>query len=129
MAEHRIQNQIRNALAGQCTAFRANVGQGWTGEQVIRLENGDVLIRNARPFSTGLPTGFSDLFGWTPRVITPADVGLQLAQFTAIECKAPRGKATESQTAFLRAVERAGGLAGVARSPEDALQIIRPNRK
>lgn len=129
MRERPIQNNIRNALAGKCTAFRANVGKAWTGEQVIQLENGDVLIRNARPFSTGLPPGFSDLFGWTPRLIAPADVGLQLAVFTAIECKSATGRASESQTAFLRAVERSGGYAGVARSPDEALKIIRAHGK
>jgi hypothetical protein len=129
MREHGTQNAIRNALAGRASIFRGNVGTGWTGDQVVRLENGDVLIRNARPFTTGLPTGFSDLFGWTPRLITPADVGTQVAQFTAIECKAAKGRASESQGKFLAAVARAGGLSGVARSAEDALDIIAANRK
>ena len=129
MRERPVQNEIRNALAGKASIFRANVGQGWTGEQVIKLENGDVLIRNARPFSTGLPTGFSDLFGWTPTLITPQHVGLQLAVFTAVECKAPKRGPSESQGKFLAAVERAGGYAGVARSPDDALQIIRAHGK
>lgn len=129
MRERPIQNDIRNQLAGKATIFRGQVGTGWTGEQVIELENGDVLIRGARRFSTGLPTGFSDLFGWTPTLITPQHVGLQLAVFTAIECKAPRGRTSESQANFLRAVEKAGGYSGVAKSPADALQIIRANGK
>ena len=129
MRERPIQNDIRNALAGKATIFRGNVGVGWTGEQVIKLENGDVLIRNARPFSTGLPTGFTDLLGWTPTLITPQHVGMQLAVFTAVECKAPKGRPSESQGKFLAAVERAGGYAGVARSPDDALQIIRAHTK
>ena len=129
MRERPVQNEIRNALAGKATIFRGQVGTGWTGEQVIDLENGDVLIRGARPFSTGLPPGFSDLFGWTPTLITPQHVGLQLAVFTAIECKAPRGRTSESQANFLRAVEKAGGYSGVAKSPADALQIIRANGK
>jgi hypothetical protein len=129
MRERPVQNHIRNALAGKATIFRANVGQAWTGEQVVKLENGDVLIRNARPFTTGLPTGFSDLFGWTPRIITPADVGFSLPVFTAVECKSPTGRPSESQRNFLGAVERAGGYAGVARSPDEALKIIRAHGK
>ena len=43
--EHRIQNQIRLALAGSCILFRMNVGTGYT--------------QDGRYFSTGVPKGFS----------------------------------------------------------------------
>lgn len=48
--EHRIQNEIRLALADSCILFRMNVGTGYT--------------HDGRYFSTGVPKGFSDLFGF-----------------------------------------------------------------
>ncbi|CAG2144542.1 hypothetical protein LMG31506_03028 [Cupriavidus yeoncheonensis] len=123
--EHRIQNESRNALVGEGLYFRANVGQAWVGEVVTRLPNGDMLLRNARPFSTGLPAGFADLFGLTPVVVTPDMVGQRVAVFTAIEFKATKGRASEKQAAFLKAVNDNGGRAGVARSAKDALRVVR----
>lgn len=123
MNEHAIQNTIRNALAGKGLIFRANVGQAWVGE-AARLPGGSVLLKNARPFSTGLPAGFSDLFGLVPVVITPEMVGQTLAVFTALEVKTAKGRASDQQMAFIRAVNDNGGRAGVVRSAEDALAVI-----
>lgn len=125
MGEHVIQAKIRGALAGVAHIFRANVGRGWTGSRVDRLPGGRVLIHDARPFDTGLPPGFSDLFGWTSITVTPDMVGKRLAVFAAVEVKTPSGRVRDNQSAFLRAVAESGGRAGVARSPEDALAIIR----
>jgi hypothetical protein len=50
-------------------------------------------------------------------------VGQTIAQFVAIEVK-DRGRATPEQLTWLDAVTRAGGLAGVARSPDDARTIL-----
>ena len=105
--------------------FRANVGQAWTGD-AQRLPNGDVLIRNARPFTTGLPAGFSDLFGFVRHTVTAEDVGRHIAVFAAVEVKTKTGKPTDKQQAFIRAVQAAGGRAGVARSADDALSIVKP---
>lgn len=124
MTERRIQNEIRNALADEGLFFRANVGRAWTGD-VERLDGSTVLIRNARPFDTGLPAGFSDLFGARPVTITEHIVGRQLAVFSAIEVKAPRGRVSMKQERFIDAINAVGGFAGSARSVEDALQILR----
>lgn len=115
MSEGAIQNRIRLALAGKATIFRGNVGQAWTGAEVVR-HGRDVYLRDARPLDTGLPKGFADLFGWTVRD--------GVAVFTAVECKSPTGRLTDDQERFLAAVLAAGGIAGVARSPEDALRLI-----
>lgn len=123
MREHSIQNAIRNALAGQCLLFRANVGQAWTGD-ATRLPNGDVLLRNARPFSTGLPPGFADTFGLVAVTITPDMVGQVFGRFIAGEVKTATGRVSPKQAAFLRAVNDNGGTAGVWRSPEDALAML-----
>lgn len=122
--EHAIQNEIRNALTDEGLFFRAQVGQAWTGSRIDRLPGGKVLIHDARPFSTGLPAGFSDLFGEVPVVITQEMVGLTIGVFAVIEVK-DKGKPTEKQLAFITAVNDNGGRGGVARSVEDALRIVR----
>lgn len=123
MTEHRIQNEIRNALAGECLLFRANVGKGWTGE-VHRLPNGDVLIKNPRPFDTGLPPGFGDLFGLVPRTITAEMVGSTVGVYLAADVKSATGRLTDKQAAYLRAVTNHGGVSGVWKSVDDALATL-----
>lgn len=124
MSEHKLQNEIRNQLAGKALIFRANTGQGWTGDRVERLGGGRVMIHGARPFNTGLPPGFSDLFGMVPTVITQDMVGQTLGVFTAIEVKTAVGRVSPKQAAFLRAVNDNGGKSGVARSVDDALALV-----
>lgn len=123
MSEHAIQNTIRNALAGKCLLFRANVGEAWTGD-VKKMPGRKVLIENARPFSSGLPAGFSDLFGLVSVEITPDMVGQKVAVFTALEVKTANGRASDNQKAFIQAVNDNGGRAGVVRSAEDALRVV-----
>jgi hypothetical protein len=124
MSEHRIQNEARNALAGKCLAFRANTGRAWTGNDIKWLPDGSILIRDPRPFSTGLPAGFSDVFGLVPVVVTPEMVGDTIGVFHAIEFKSPTGTPTDKQMAFITAVLRNGGRAGIARSTQDAIDIV-----
>lgn len=125
MSEHAIQNEIWNSLAKPaCRTFRANVGQAWTGSECIKLANGDMLIKNPRLFKTGLPTGFSDLFGLVQHTVTEEDVGKALALFYAIEVKAPKGKLSEQQERFLAAMTMCGARAGVARSVAEAHRIV-----
>lgn len=123
MKEHGIQNSIRNELAGRCLLFRANVGQAWTGD-AKRMPNGDILLKKPRPFSTGLPPGFSDLFGLVPVKITPDMVGQTVGVFMAMEVKAERGKSSPQQDRFLKAVNDNGGRGAVVRSTEDALRVL-----
>jgi len=132
--EHAIQNEIRNALTDECFLFRANVGRGWQGvgkpERVphpctVHMRPGDVLLRQARPFDTGLPPGFADLFGWREVTITPDMIGQKVAVFVAAEVKTQTGAVRDAQIAFVNAVKNAGGRAGFARSVEDARAIVR----
>ena len=113
MTEGDIQNQIRIALSAHGVFFRANVGTAWTGDSVKRIGR-NVLITNARQFSTGLPVGFSDLFGITDK-----------GRFVAVEVKTPTGKVRPEQLNFIDVIRKRGGLAGVARSVDDALQILK----
>lgn len=120
-----MQNDIRNALADVGYFFRANVGQAWTSNDISRLPDGSLILRSPRPFSTGLPPGFSDLFGFVPVVITPDMVGKTLPVFAGIECKSSKGRLREAQERFISVVLANGGRAGFARTPQEALAIAR----
>ena len=98
--EHEIQNRIRAAVAPYAVIFRANVGHGFTPD--------------GRHFSTGLPVGFSDLFG-----VRKSD-----GRAVFIEVKAERGRASAKQKHFLSEMRKAGAIAGIARSPEEAIKLI-----
>jgi len=106
-SEQTIQQQIRLALSrGPVRLFRNNTG-------TLRDQHG-------RPVTFGLAKGSADLIGWTTRTITPEMVGSQVAVFTSIEVKTPIGRISPEQQAWLQAVQAAGGIAGIARSVEDA---------
>lgn len=104
--------------------FRNNVGVGWVG-QVTRRRDGSVVIRNARPLHAGLFKGSGDLIGWTSHVIRPEDVGREVAIFTSIEVKDGSGRTDEGQDNWAMRVREAGGIAGVARSEQDAIELVR----
>lgn len=110
--------------------FRRNVGMAWAGtavkynrRQSVMVEAGDVLVRNARPFRSALP-GMSDLAGWVPVTVTPDMVGESLAVVAEVEVK-ENGRPTQEQTAWIEAVRKAGGRAGIARSEADLTNILR----
>ena len=105
------------------TIFRNNVGMGWTGKS-IRQKDGSILILNPRPLHAGLTTGSSDLIGWKTITITHEMVGKQFAQFVAVEVKTSTGKPSKEQLHFIEAVKKAGGRAGIARTPDEAIIII-----
>ena len=129
--EHALQNEIRNALAGRCLLFRANVGRAYTSNDVVKVPRKmpvvmgprDVLLRNARPFDTGLPPGFSDLFGMVSVEITPDMVGRKVAIFIAPEVK-DGARVSPLQRNFINAVNDNGGRAGVVRSVADAEKLV-----
>jgi hypothetical protein len=99
-SEHQIQSDIRVALskAGH-VVFRANVGK-------VRMADG-------RFFDTGLPKGFSDLFGFRSD-----------GRIFFIEVKNETGRVRPEQKTFLENVRKRGAIAGIARSVDDALEIV-----
>lgn len=98
--EHSIQNKIRLAVAPYCDIFRINVGQGFT--------------KDGRYFSTGVPPGFSDLFG-----VRKSD-----GKAVFIEVKTPKGKLTEKQVRFIQMMKLNGAIAGICRSADEAIKLI-----
>jgi hypothetical protein len=101
---------------GPCRLLRNNVG-------ALPAPDGRLVRYGLGQSGASRVVGTSDLIGWRSRVITPDMVGQTIAQFVAIEVK-DRGRATPEQLTWLDAVTRAGGLAGVARSPDDARTIL-----
>ena len=100
MTEHEIQNEIRVALAPYAVIFRCNVGGGYT--------------EDGRFFSTGLPPGFSDLFG-----VRRSD-----GRAVFIEVKKPGGKPTQRQLDFIEAMKMHGAVAGICHSAAEAINLV-----
>ena len=100
MREQDIQRLIMLALSeAGCLIFRNNVG----------------VLKNAAgiPIKFGLCVGSSDLIGLTPT-----------GRFLAVEIKTSKGRATPEQLRFIEAVRARGGIAGIARSPAEALALL-----
>lgn len=119
-----IQREIQLACSrDSARLFRQNVAQAWVGT-VVRQTPHEITLRKYRPLHAGLTVGSCDLLGWTSTIIRPEHVGLRLAAFTGIEVKSSRGKLSLEQERFIKAVRAAGGIAGVARSVEDARALL-----
>jgi hypothetical protein len=92
--------------------------------RLFRNNTGTLKDQHGRPVQFGLCKGSADLIGWRTVTITPDMVGQQVAVFTSIEVKTPTGKLRPEQQQWLNVVQANGGIAGVARSVMDALQIL-----
>lgn len=97
--EHKIQNEIRLALADTCVIFRLNVFAGRTID--------------GRYITSGAPKGFADLFGFRK-----SD-----GRAVFIEVKTPNGKPSAEQVKFLETMRNNGAVAGVCRSVEEAIKL------
>ena len=100
MTEQDIQNQIRMALSPIAVVFRVNTGT--------------VKTIDGRYFKTGVPKGYSDLSGFRK-----SD-----GKMFFIEVKTPAGRASKDQLHFLEQMDRYPVITGIARSADEALEII-----
>lgn len=100
MREKDVQNEIRLALSDIAVVFRANVGTFSTAD--------------GRIIATGLPKGFSDLFG--TRKID--------GRSFYIEVKNEKGRTSKEQEKFLEQMKKNNAIVGVARSAKEAVRII-----
>jgi len=101
-AEAVIQDSIRVALAqAGYIVFRANVGK--------------VKTADGRWFDSGLPTGFPDLVGYKP----------ENGRIFFIEVKTKTGRRRKDQVAFANGLKDKHVIYGVARSAEEAVEIVR----
>ena len=112
MLESVIQNKIRCELSSaDRVLFRANSGEFFQGKQVFSKEFNQPVLINLRKVD-GLPKGFSDLFA----------VDCQGVAF--IETKTLTGKPSPEQIKFINRMRQLGHRAGIARSVEEALEIV-----
>jgi hypothetical protein len=51
-------------------------------------------------------------------------VGQEIAQFAAVEVKSARGRVRPEQQQFIEHIRNAGGIAGIARSVDEAKTIL-----
>lgn len=112
MTEHELQNQIRAALSEYGKVFRTNAGEFWQGRRVYSAEFRGAVIADPRKVE-GLPQGFSDL------------LFLDENGAAFIEVKTRTGKISDRQKKFIELMRQDGHRAGVARSVEDAIKIIK----
>ena len=110
-SEHEIQQRIRLACGrGPVRLWRNNTGA--------------LVDQQGRFVRFGLCKGSSDLIGLRSLEITPELLGRRIAQFVALEVKTPLGTLSPEQRAFLRLVEKLGGVAAVCRSVNEAEQVL-----
>lgn len=100
MTETDLQNEIRLALVDVAVTFRANVGKFYTAD--------------GRVINSGLPVGFPDLFGFRK-----SD-----GKMFFIEVKLPNGTLSLGQKKFAEFIKKHNVIYGVARSVEQAREII-----
>ena len=98
--EQDIQNQIRMALSPIAVVFRVNTGT--------------VKTIDGRYFKTGVPRGYSDLSGFRK-----SD-----GKMFFLEIKTPTGRASKDQLHFLEQMSQYPVITGIARSAEEALELI-----
>jgi hypothetical protein len=111
MNESTTQREIRAKLGSMKLPF-------------FRYQVGTFLTSEGAMVNIGVK-GVSDLIGITPYTITPEDVGRTVGIFTALEVKKPRGgRVSEEQKAFLRTVNRLGGIGAVVKSAADAESVV-----
>ena len=110
-SEHEIQQRIRLACGrGPVRLWRNNTGA--------------LVDQQGRFVRFGLCKGSSDLIGLRSMVVTPEMLGQRIAQFVALEIKAPQGVVSPQQQAFLRLVQELGGVASVCRTIEQAQAVL-----
>lgn len=112
--ETKLQRLIMVALsqAGH-TVFRNETGRFWTG-RVIHKDGKQVTLTNAMMIPVGLAVGSCDLVG------LQRDTG----RFFGVEVKTKAGRVSTEQSQFIKTIKQRGGIAGVARSVEDALELL-----
>ncbi len=100
MTESDVQNLIRNGITDIALTFRANVG-------IFKTADGRLI-------STGLPKGFSDLFGFRK-----SD-----NKIIFLEVKTEKGIVSKHQLQFIETMRAYGCIAGVVRNVEEARSLI-----
>ncbi|WP_180764367.1 VRR-NUC domain-containing protein [Falseniella ignava] len=101
--ETALMNRLRVKASEYGVCFRANVGK-------VRMADG-------RFFDTGLPRGFSDLFG----------VRNEDGKAFFIEVKTEKGRPSKEQLNFIEQMNKRGALAGICRNEKDVEELLNGN--
>ena len=111
-------------MSEQATVQAARVKLSNGPVRLFRNNCGALQDKNGTWVRYGLCVGSSDLIGWQTLTVTTDMVGSKVAVFVALEGKSETGSTTSEQTAFISAVESAGGIAGVFRSVDEAAKLL-----
>jgi len=114
-SESRLESDISNCI-------RLSLSQ--IGVRIFKNVAGLFYTRDGRPVKAGLMNGFSDLVGYKSVVITPDMVGQKLAVIVTLEVKTPTGRVKPEQQNFIDQVKKAGGIAGIVRSEQEAIELF-----
>lgn len=111
--ETKIQTRVMLTLSEKgCIIWRNETSGAYVGK-VIHKSGQQVTLSNARMVRFGLCVGSADLIGIAPS-----------GRFLACEIKTKTGRASADQLNFIERVRQAGGIAGIVRSPEDAIKLL-----
>ena len=109
-----IQRAIMLALSeADCIVWRNNTAGAYVGK-VLHKAGDQVTLGNSHLVQFGLCKGSSDIIG----------IHCPTGRFLAVEVKTKTGRASPEQIQFIEAVRSSGGIAGIARSPADALELL-----
>jgi hypothetical protein len=117
---------IRRALgasARHVRLFRNHAGTFWAGRLISR-SGGDVHLQHAQETASGLHVGAGDLIGFVTKTVTAQMVGSKVAIFASVEVKTEAGRVSPDQRQWCDQVNAAGGIAGIVRTEEEALQLV-----
>lgn len=111
--ETKIQRLIMLKLSEVgCLVWRNETGSAHVGKVIYKRGN-QVTLDNAQMLPFGLCKGSSDIVGIAPD-----------GRFLALEVKTATGRASKEQVNFIEQVKAKGGIAGIARSPYEALALL-----
>ena len=112
--ETKLMRLIMVALTqADCLVFRNETAGAYVG-RVIHKDARIVTLTNAQMMTFGLCVGSSDIIG----------IHKPTGRFLAVEVKTKTGRASKEQNNFIEQVRAANGIAGLARSVQEALDLL-----
>lgn len=112
--ETKLMRLIMIALSNaNCMSWRNETSGAYVGK-VIHKDARIVTLQNAQLMTFGLCVGSADIIG----------IHKPTGRFLAIEVKTKTGKPTKEQINFIEQVRAANGISGIARSVQEALDLL-----
>ena len=111
-SEHRIQDEIRLALSQYGIVLRLNSGKAYGGKRIFDSRRDQYILTELRTIAL-CPKGTPDILFIGPD-----------GKVAFIEIKDDKGRVRDEQGEFIKIAREYGHRAGIARSVEDALEII-----